>query len=472
MHFSKRKFTNFILLTTILIVHILLLFNFKEKLESTTFVKTSVLSSFVLFVLELVYICKENKNAFNPTFLFLLSFYFFQNGQLLLYALGIDFNDFYINTLKQHLINVCLFSSISAIIAGYSGIICQGLRINNRDKEYAVDKYNKDSLHQAMWLGFLVTAIVAVPLVLIKMYYAIGGGYSAVRIFEGQIPSIINFIEYMFMPFSVLYLSYFNQENTKMVKIITIIWLLLTSLCGDRTTGISGLLILFYLNYIKTTPPKKKNNSNIFKIILVSLFLIIFVRVAYLFRTQNEISVSSFFDYHFVSGFISEIGFSCFPLFTMMNTVPYFEPYLKGKGYLQSLIGGLIPSFVDPTGTIKTINSQSRIFESWQTMYFKQYSFGFGFSLNAEAYINFGWYGLIAIFIICIIVLSFLKNKNLKIKKDGWELYTTSILLFLWFTLPRRDSYYIWKAISYSIIIVRLYLYVMCKNKNVERRQK
>ena len=60
-----------------------------------------------------------------------------------------------------------------------------------------------------------------------------------------------------------------------------------------------------------------------------------------------------------------------------------------------------------------------------------------------------------------LVVFGMLNSCRYDDETDQWGRYKICILVFLWFTLPRRDSYYVWKAISYSIIIMYLYLRFM-----------
>ena len=463
MIISKNKFISSFISLTLIVIFIYTSLVLKNTVNEEIFISYNVVFATIIFIIELFFVINNKKTFFNPIVLFLLSFYLFQNGQLLLYALKIDFNNFYIISLKNYMPNASFFSSISAVVAGFAGILFSNYN-SSKIKNYYIDTLNRNEVVNAARLGFIVTSIISIPLVLLKLGYAFSGGYNAVRLFEGNIPSFINFFEYMFMPFYILLYSYSNKKE-KFSKYLVLVWLLCTSLCGDRTTGIAGILILFYIQYAKNGLSKKQKSNN-FKMIIVGLFLIFFIRFVYLFRTKGDIS-QAFTDANFFSSFISELGFSCFPLFTMMYTVPIREGFLLGQSYLLSFIGGCIPSFLDFTGIIKNVNSQAYIFESWQYKYFSQYNFGLGFSLNAESYINFGWYGLIVIFAICCFIFKMLSDdNNLKKKNEGWSLYKTSILLFLWFTLPRRSSYYIWKAISYSIVLIQLYLRLYCKKCN------
>ena len=113
-----------------------------------------------------------------------------------------------------------------------------------------------------------------------------------------------------------------------------------------------------------------------------------------------------------------ELGGSVFPLFVMMNIVPSIEPFQYGKQYLLSFFAAIIPSAVDFTGIATKLTQDWSIFEEWIKRYYGQYKFGLGFSLNAEAYINFGWLGIIAIFLLMIVVLSNLSTAN--IQKKIW----------------------------------------------------
>ncbi len=457
---DKRKFNKLLILVAILCLYIPVLLGHRYDSNSDAFIKLVCISSLIIYLFEIWCIYDLTKRIFTPTVLFLAAFYLFQNGQLLLLALGIDFNSFYINTLREYLTQVVVFSSVSNVLAGFVAVLTVKTKNIILAHNRKIDRYSQDFIVKSAKIGLICTGVITFPLIFLKTSYSLAGGYNAVRAFEETIPSIINLIEYMFIPYALLYMVYKGKKQSVLVRNLIIVWALLTALCGDRTTGIGALVVVVYFSYLNS------DNEGFGKIILkyvglaiIGLSLIVFIQVAYSFRIKGTFTYSSIFD--IIINTISDLGFNSFPLFTMMSVVPGSESFLYGKGYLLSLIGGFIPSFVDITGTISKINAQSRIFETWQSKYFGQYSFGFGFSLNSEAYINFGWFGLIAIFIVLIVILKLLNSYNADDKEDLWGCYRTCILVFLWFTLPRRDSYYIWKAILYSLVMMRFYLLFM-----------
>lgn len=472
MRINRNKSIKCILVLAIISIYIPIILYHRYDIASNYLIKTVCLSSLAIYVFEIWQIYSLTEKIFTPTNLFLGVYYIFQNGQLLLLALGIKFDTFYINTLKEYMMPVVAFSAISNVIAGYVALLTAVPLQKEMIKEYhrKIDFIPDKFIVTVARIGFFITGAISIVLILIKIRYSLSGGYDAVRRFEGYIPSIINLCEYMFMPFAILLISYSETHKSAMVRNVIIIWAVLTALCGDRTTGIGALVAIIYLIYTQQHNVNEKLGKKIISfifLVLAGILLTVFIQVAYSFRTKGSMDISSI--YKLIVNTISDLGFSYFPLFTTMGIVPGTEKFLLGKGYVLSFIGGFIPAFIDVTGTISKINSQSRIFEVWQSKYYSQYSFGLGYSLNAEAYTNFGWYGLIALGVILLVIFKLLNSFNPQNKKDKWGCYRTSILIFFWFTLPRRDSYYIWKAISYSLILMQIYILTM---RNVLRKYK
>ena len=424
-----------------------------------------VISSLLFFLLELCAIARITGTFLNPTNLFLLSYYVFQNGQFLLYSLGIEFDTFYFLSLRSVLFDAALFSSISNLIAGVAGIATAPTGDPNACKYgliNAVDSIPSTDTNKAIKVGFSLLACIEFPLMAIKLNIALSGGYESVRTFESAVPSVIGFADYMFMPFALLALVFSDNKKFKnRCKALTVIWLLIVAFCGDRTTGIAGLFVVFYIEYVQNGV---SNIKRIAKLFIGAAFLLVIVRIIAVTREQGSI-VEAISNVNFLVSFVGELGGSSFPLMMAMTIVPGSEQFLHGTGYLLSFIGGAIPSFLDPSGTIEHINELSRYYNTWQSTYFSQYTFGVGWSLNAEAYANFGWFGLVALFLVNFIIFKLLNTVDFKKPGSGFALYWSCILLFFWLTLPRRESYYIWKAFVYCILFVSAYLCLFRKDK-------
>ena len=428
------------------------------------FSKYVIISAFFVFLASVIVIARHEKTLLSPILLFLASFYLFQNGQLLLYSFNIIPNDFYINKSSEVIENVCTFSSISAIVSSYAAILVVFNPKKRLSRKSRIDELDRDSICKFALLGFAITAIVALFLAFRKFTIALSGGYSSVRAYEETISSVFNFIEYMFVPFSILSLIYLKNKWLKaLVFLVSGFFFLLTALSGDRTTGITGLIVLFLLYYLSVARESKLKLKRL-RIVVPFVVLLFFalMRVAYFVRSRIDFSIFAFFSLESIVDEVSEIGFSFYALTTMMIVVPSKENFLYGKGYFLSMIGGVFPSFLDPTGTIQKINAESRVYSQWQSQYFN-YDFGLGFSLNAESYINFGWFGLLAIFLLCLFIFRMLSYSLKNNEKPNFSLYKSMVLLMLWFTLPRRDTYFVWKSIIYAIAFIYLYLLIFCK---------
>ena len=428
--------------------------------KSISIIPFSVVTSIFLSFILVREVYSKTKLIFTPGFVFLCSYYLFQNGQLLLYCLPVEFNMFYLDKFGNHITEGAVYSSISNIIASYIYFLTtlKSQRVVHR--QHVIDKHHSfKNISLVAYQGFLFTGLVAIPLILYKFYYILLGGYAAVRLVENSIPSIINFIEYMFPAFSILSLIYNNHGFSKLVKTLFVIWLLLTALCGDRTTGLAGILVLIYLRYKLNS--SRNNKKNIVYLLFGGVALMFLVSSIANFRSTGSFSDFSVGS-NLILGFVSELGFSVVPLLSIMDICPRYLPFQNGTIYLESFIGGCIPSFLDPTGTISYINSLSRSFETFQSTYFGLDSFGIGWSLNADSFLNFGWAGLFALVIVNYIIFIFLNKSSLVSKDRNFYLYIVCALLFMWITLPRRDSYYVWKAIIYTVVIVRFYIYIRC----------
>lgn len=417
---------------------------------------TILLLATAIFVLQLKYLANLYGTIFSPMLLFLIAFYSFQNGQLLLYSLNIPFNRFYIDYFGAHLSSVILFSAFSTILAGFAAMLSGTFSVRYSHRKDTETEVVTSQVMTNAYYGALITGMVAFILLVFKIYhYYTGGGYFGVRLFESDVPRLLSMLEYQYPAFILLIHVYQTEYSWKykLLKYSFIIWLLVTAFLGDRTTGLAGILSIGLLNIHQNGMSRRSKwiVGVVFILIILLSQLISFSRIG---LPLNELLSS---EYSIATMFLNEVGFSWFPLAGIISLVPQVEAYQLGTTYLTSVVSGLISSALDPTGTLGALTQQALIYEKWQLDYFKQFDFGLGFSLNAEAYMNFGYYGLIAIFVE-ILIVSYFIGRHLK-TCSKWEVYQTFVLLFFWITLPRRSSYYIWNAIFYAIILMKFYTF-------------
>ncbi len=437
-----------------IVLYSLVLYYIKNTSTDADFVRCSVVSSLIVLLVQVRIIVAMAGSLVTPSIIYLGLYYVFQNGLLLLSLFDTDYNSFYLEYFGLHMKDATMFASISNIIAGFA-CYCVYAFHKTCIKFDKLDKISDTRIAKRALVGVACTGLVAIPLVILKTTVALRGGYFAVRNYEETIPFVFNFVEYMFMPFVVLSLLYKKGSGKKIVIIFAVLWLLLTSFCGDRTTGLSGLLIIAVISYTQSNKMQDEKNR-IFKIGAVLVFLVFSVQLFSVLRGQGSVSDMQGGE-NVIVHFFGELGFSSVTLFSMMDIVPQNEDFLNGLGYFASFVSGFIPASLDPTGTISNLVEYSDIQQQWMDKYY-DFEFGFGFSLNSEAYVNFGWFGFISLFFVNYIVFYFLNYSNRRKNQSKFDVYVTFILLFLWCTLPRRGSYYIWKALMYGVIVIRWYI--------------
>lgn len=415
----------------------------------------TIILGLLMFCIHTILYSILNHKLLTLYYIFLLSFYIFQNGQMILYALNIDYNYFYIERYELSYLVLCsLYSTYSLLIALFIAGLSMG---TTRDKMHRMDRYNY-AISKMAPIIFFINSIISIPLLLYKLRFAIIGDYYLVREIEGRIPFILGFIEYFFIPLGILALIYsVNNFQIRVLSMVIISWSILTALVGDRTTGIAGILIVILILINTKIITKRALKSNWAKrgmpIILLLILLGYFIQIAYLYRVKEPITFKSIFSMNVIFLTLGELGFSFFPLLLSMRIVPQIEAYELGRTYLYSIPGGIFPESLDFTGIIRYTNEISRIPQKWLEEHYS-YNFGLGFSLNAESFVNFGWFGLIAIFLICVIVARVLKEPNFKNKSYKFSQYISFVMLFIAITLPRREIYYLIKGYVYNVILV------------------
>ena len=302
-------------------------------------------------------------------------------------------------------------------------------------------------------------AIIAIPYMLVKFAITTTSGYYAMMAMVSGLPSIFNLIEKLFVGMTILQLVYHDEKDRsyKLLTIVMIVWSLFAALTGDRTMGLAGLITVALIKFtIGNRSAKNKTVSQYLMLSVGGIIVIYLVSIAFSYRMATSSSTGDL--YSAVIEAIGTLGFSFFPLVLIMRVCPSIKPFMYGKSFIGGFISGLIPSNFDVLGLTK-------IFSDWNASgtefidRFYQYGFGLDFSLNAECYINFGWFGWIAMFFMCAIIAVFLKQVNFKRRDNLFTQYSALILLFCWFTLPRRKSYFIfnhffWYVLAVGIIIL------------------
>lgn len=411
---------------------------------------------------------KQEKKLITLYGMFLLSFFMFQCGQYVIYGFNMPYDYFYIEKYQTSVvIDSVIYSSMcnTAVFLAY-GFVGRNDRLGKISK--SISKRDENSIALVAFVCFWLVAIVDIPLTMVKFSVVWRSGYYGVRAFEDTLPSLFSLIDQMFIPFAVLDIMYANRRARVLcTSIAIVIWSLLTTLCGDRTSGIAGFLVLglivyygFTKKYISVMQKKKRTIG----FIVLCLFLGYLIIFAYKFRMQE--GQLNFFAgiTEIITEVFGTMGFSFFPLVLTMQVCPVTEGFLFGKSIFYSLLTGFFPASLDFTGLWDACYKLSKESYYWIENYYS-YTFGLGYSLNAEAYSNFGYLGIIWIFTLGLIVNNCLKEPIMNMEGHKFENYKSLALLFAFFTMPRRSCFYLTNFILYDVVIVGLIIIMFAKVK-------
>lgn len=406
---------------------------------------------------------------------FLLSFFIFQCGGYILYGFDIKYDLFYINsfTIVQNK-TVLLYSSLCVGATFFAGIFSKTAK-----KDFYFTKKIKKIPFQnieiiSKWI-LICTSVVAIPYNIIKMYINLTIGYTAVNNFQMDLNPLFGIIIRLFTPSLLLFLTYNFKD--KMKRNIGLILLLVYSgiqtMTGDRSSGIAGILVVGIL-IINGKEKKKKdirklriNKKNIKKYVLFVLILIVsiyLVPLAFNIRIGDAMYETNGNLFEMFFTLISSIGGSYLPLLLIVGIYPIKNGYLYGLCTLTDFASGFIISSLDVFNLIGFLD-RYRLEPLNLIDKYSNYNFGVDFSMMAETYVDLGMQGWLLVVVICVFIAHFLRKSS---NDNIFNKYIAVSLLYSWFTLPRRQIYYVSNSFIYNVVL--MYLIIVIINYFVFKR--
>lgn len=422
--------------------------------------------SFLLLVLNTSY----TKSVLTPINVIFISFILFQFGIPILYAIDPNYSNWFIRHIspQSNLIINTLYSIICIETFAF------GLFISNKDKQNknkglkCLSDENSNHIILFSKILLVITGIVAIPLGIYVSYLALIHGYNYVKVDAMHIYNgITRFAQEFFVAANILCIIYSKNKKSKIVyMIIALIYSIILIISGSRTTSIAMILVLLFI--ISEGSLKNKAKKKIV-IIVGILSLAVAGSLIAQQRLYGNVKKNSIIDIG--ESVVEEMGFNFTTINFVESFVPTYKDYQYGMTYVKSFIC-LIPKTLDPTKTIASINKTLPEFElgDWlKTRYGKIYNFGVGYSVIAESYYNFGYFGFFCLFIQGIIIGMMMNNRKEKCSK--FSKYIEYIMMFALLTYPRRTFITLLKGIEYYIIFIILGIYVFSKIINKYRRK-
>lgn len=380
---------------------------------------------------------------FSAYIVFLIAFYAFNTGQVILEYLGLSQD-------AHLLLNGYLdskgfydgaFFSMSSLLFFHFGAL---MVTNKRSKEKT--SLRQEELHAsyhairkiAISIAFMSAPFYIYNLIINLATVAVYG-YSG--LYDNNASSrFVAIIGDFYVP--ALIALYFASEYSGKGKKLCLLILLFTVflppfILGGRSSIaiISAVLLIVYTLFYEI----KKRHIIVMSIGVIALLFSFFVISLIRHSATKDINLIRMVlqdnDENPIAGILQEMGFSMFPVSWTIENVPRFKDYEYGTTYLWELFS-IVPNI--GFGEIHP----AKVHESSQWMQKQSgYSFGLGYSLIAEAYNNFGWYGILFMFFNGYVYCRMFKSVNRRNMKVN-PILVLAAVIFLWFSIKGvRNSF-------------------------------
>ncbi len=393
-----------------------------NKIDQSSFEVSTL--SFVLDwlgIVLLIYVLYSWKSKtgriFTPYIIFFIFFFLFNFGQPLMWAFGIHIpneigGNGNINSIEIGIVKTQIYTILMMLSFHIGALFIQDkINIKSRLKP-------KDVKKCILFIGILL-GIISIPLTFYRAinFYIIASqfGYRALYYSDYvQQGGFLMIIEIFFMPSLVCILigSGFNKTIRKCVYVIFILYLAINLLSGDRGSWIYKLLVFLWLHsiYVKPLDYKKILKYGILGIVgLYIVTIIVSVRNIGLHMINQEYIMEYLLGSRSpIISNIFEMGGTMEILHKLITDDGVRTAWIYGNTYLTAIAGMISTRFLSFIG----INFV--LVDDWFSQDYLGITWGTGFSMIGEAYLNAGLY----LAPIVIILLGYLIGKILYVNPN------------------------------------------------------
>lgn len=353
-----------------------------------------------------------------------------------------------------------LFSFLFLII-GYSlFFVLFNKKVNTNAKIVTILKpiFTERSLNAALILLFSLLLINLINHPLLSIRESARGDNSYINDSDVTIWYRVTFIaSQLLIPYSIaILISSYSMNKPFAIKArkyslyALVVTIMMTLFSFDRHAAVSSVLLMMIFFHFRISPVKLKT-------IFFSFFLLIILQLVRLFRDIGsyvdisyiqmlEIFKNANLSLVLVGPFTAIGGWDVFT--NVFDLVPSQEAYKYGMTYINSLLGLLSPRALG-LGSYEVYTPSRWYMELYAP---GTTNHGYDFSLLAETYINFGYWGPV-FFIPIGFFISFLSN-NIRFSKSSSKLFFSLIALESITFGMRMDSNAIFKAMFFKVLPV------------------
>lgn len=422
-----------------------------------------------IFIIVIVYVLYCHFGTFfKITLFFILMFCLYMTGQLILNTFGLLNESILSNKFhNSNIINAVIDVQIYLIFFLFG--LCFAKKRNSYTKIYQYDKH-------ALRIGYLLLLFAFPCEVLVsamKITLASTYGYAALYqdVAYEAIPSSLKILSYFFMP-ATFYLILASPTKSKHEKFaIGLIFFHCISymLMGYRAATIIPILLLLYALRIKYEGTMFRLSNKV-KYILITLSVVL---VLFVFPfmganrnnvkdTRTEISITALFANNVIFDTIYEMGKSLQTVVYTRELVPEEYPYRYGYSYIMNFTT-IIPNIFWEKHPAEVYGSLGRWLTKIVDYDFWEFGGALGYSCVAEAYINFGYWGIMIIaFLLGYFLLSI---ENIVDSFNSPVVYASFVIIAInLMAYPRGEFGEIVRCVFWYMLIPKL-LYTFTKKR-------
>lgn len=441
--------------TSLLFIYLLFGIIYFNILGTTSnLIQLSVLAWVFLVVTILMYLT-ITRESFSFSLFYFLLFFLFSLGQVLL----VSFSNFSFNksllsftyVSEHYFVLATKYSLVSIYIYSFFHLL-----FYKQSNKKIVNKYqDKDVLKYS---GILLVLLGFLPYLYRSYKYIINAsnfGYAYLYSQDGAVPSIfVHLSNFYFVGLIFLVLYYVDQKKYRnilyMINVISVVPFLIS---GKRTDTIALILTLILIHnyYVKRFEIK-----SIFKYFIMFSLLMFIVGSIAIIRVSRGMDLDTFlvfikeknYGFGFIFDTILELGFSMGPTIAIMGFVDNGYILSYGKTYIYSILS------VVPLIPKEKINRGISL-ANWLTDTLNL-SFGSGFSLIAESYLNFKEFGFIFFAFLGIFTANIFSRFN----KDNIVKSSMLFIIFRFVVISPRDSFLVFIR-TFAYIVLPTYMLIM-----------
>lgn len=446
-----------------------------------TLVQISILCT-VSLLIEVFLWVRFTGEFFSPYMIFFLVLFIFTCGQGLGWAIGLDMGHKDMWNRIDHGTNRALLTSglcysMMAIGCFHLGAIACYSDIKNNirriwSSEYVVSVYKN--------LGKFLLPLV-IPAFIAKTTQDVlavaSGGYNAfydVNQSRSVIMDMFSILAGYYQPCMLILLI--GNRNDPMKRRLIVLGMLIDVaflfFVGGRSSAVMVILgiLIAYHYFVKPFNAKQVVSGAVIGYVGVA-----FLNTIALIRGGSERNFSDVISVFFASfsnaigDFIGELGWTITSVCWTMNLVPRSEPFRHGMSYLVSVLTW-IPSSVfggkEHHPVVIWGNLGDWLCNTLNMLY------GPGYTTTAESYINFGWFGLLAMIVEGVIlcrILASVKRKHVEEDMLG-ATFQTLVIMIVMKSIVRSSLTVAMRYAFFVLIPLYLLLYFSLK-KGAEQKK-